>query len=461
MGLEEDILRRIVPTSDEVRSIKERADRLHAMVIDYMKTHGYDVEVRFAGSFSKGTFLSNPDLDLFMMFPEDVPKEDLVRIGLQAGKDILGGRRMFSDHPYTTGKFEGLDVDMVPCYHLRTTDRLQSAVDRTPFHTAYITTHLTPPQRDQVRLLKKFMKGIGTYGAEQDSRGFSGYLCEILVVRYGSFRGVLEAATNWKENTVVTIEKKGPSMMSPLVVYDPVDCRRNAASSVHIDTLCLFIHAAREYLEEPREEFFFPKERTPLSSEELSKVADDHGCRLVSVVFDRPDLIEDSLYSQLWKTQYALARKLNEFSFNVLRAVHSLEEDRLTLVFEVERDMLSKTHRHFGPPVWVKSSDRFLDKWAGNEFGDPFIEDGEWVVIAERPYFTAKEMLEDEVKLAGIGRDLDPDTMKVIGHEETFDEVDPSLITELLVPKMPWENRADRRNIDKHPVVDAIWGPVG
>jgi len=181
-----------------------------------------------------------------MMFPESLPRAELERIGLKAGEDILHGERMFSEHPYTRGVFEGIEVDMVPCYHLDSTEKLQSAVDRTPFHTSYIKGKLDAEGCNQVRLLKKFMKGIGTYGAEQDSRGFSGYLCELLVVHYGSFRKVLEGALTWRKGMTISIDGcRGPKMSSPLVVYDPVDSRRNVSSAVHVDTMSTFIHAAK------------------------------------------------------------------------------------------------------------------------------------------------------------------------------------------------------------------------
>ena len=437
--LERSVLERIVPSEDEILSISERANRLKSMVQEYIQDHGIDIDIMFAGSFSKGTFLSNPDLDLFLMFPESVPKKDLERIGLQAGEDILHGERMFSEHPYTRGVFEGLDVDMVPCYHLATTDKLQSAVDRTPFHTAYICRTLSSEQKDQVRLLKKFMKGIGTYGAEQDSRGFSGYLCEVLVVKYGSFRGVLEGAQSWRDGTVIEVEGRGPEMKAPLVVYDPVDPRRNMASSVHIDTMSLFIAAAAEYLRQPDERFFFTPERSPLTVEELREIASQHGSRLVSVVFDRPDVIEDSLYSQLWKTQIAIGKKLDECSFGVLRAVHSMDDAKMTGVFELERDVLPRTRKHPGPPVWVRASENFLSRWENNPNGDPFIEDGRWTVIADRPYVRADDMIRGEAPMSGAGRNLDVGTMDVHDHDHTLEFIDPLLITRLLVPKMPWE----------------------
>lgn len=438
MNLEEQVLEMIVPSAEVVASLQDKADRLEAIVIRYAAEHGIDVEVRMAGSFSKGTFLSNPDFDVFMMFPDTVPHDELERIGLKIGEDVLHGVRMFSDHPYTRGEFEGIEVDLVPCYRLENTAKLQSAVDRTPFHTQYILSHLTDEQKNEVRLLKKFMKGIGAYGAEQDARGFSGYLCEILVVHYGTFRGVLEGSQKWKDNATLIIENKGPSMVSPLVVYDPVDSRRNVASAVHEDTMALFIAAAKAYLANPDMRFFFPKERSPMSKRELASKAENHGSRLLTVIFEKPNVLDDVLYSQLWKTQYALGRKLNEFSFNVLRAVHDMKDGKLVIMFELERDVLSKTYKHPGPPVWVKS-ESFMEKWKDNEYGEPFIEDGAWTVIAERLYFTAKEMMEDEAAVAGIGRDIDPEKMTVLDHARTLESADALMMTELLVPKLPWE----------------------
>ncbi len=442
--LEKEVLQRIVPTPEQIGSIRERAGRLKGIVEAYVAEHGIDAEARYAGSFSKNTFLSDPDLDLFLMFPQDVSPEDMRRIGLQAGEDILHGTRMFSDHPYTRGRFEGLDVDLVPCYRLDSTEHLKSAVDRTPFHTAFIKSRLTDEGCDQVRLLKKFMKGIGTYGAEQDSRGFSGYLCELLVVRFGTFRGVLEAAAGWRKGTSIEVAGRGQRMLSPLVVYDPVDSRRNVASAVHVDTLCTFRIAAAEYLREPRMEFFLPNPVRPLDAEGLRDAVSSHGSRLVSAVFERPSAIEDNLQSQLWKTQYALSRKLGTCGFGVLRAVHGMDDASMTVVFELEGDSLPKACVHQGPPVWV-DSEGFLSKWRSNPLGEPFVEDGHWTVIAERRYTTAASVIEAEAGIAGIGRDLDVAGMRVLDHDGTLDGVDPVLLTELLEPMFPWERPARRR----------------
>jgi tRNA nucleotidyltransferase (CCA-adding enzyme) len=440
MTLESEVLERIKPTAEEVASLTKAANDLKKRVEDYVKDHNIDVEVRFVGSYAKGTYLSDPDIDLFLLFPESVSSKELESIGLTVGEAIIKGVRKFAAHPYTRGVYEGVDVDIVPSYSIETADKLKSAVDRTPFHTKYILENLREEQKDEVRLLKKFMKGIGIYGAEPDTRGFSGYLCELLVLHYGSFRKVLEAVSEWKEGMSITVDKKGPPIISPLVVYDPVDQRRNVASAVHIDTFATFIVASKAYLSSPSIKFFFPVERKPYSREELQKLTERNGSRIVTVVFERPNVVVDNLYSQLWKTRYALRRKLDEFDYHVLDSEHEMYENTLEIVFELERDVLSKTYRHIGPPVWVKAADSFLSKWKDNPYGRPFIEDGGWTVIAERMYWTAKEMLEDEAAVSGIGRDLDPNKMIIRDHETSLNETDPALLTMLMDPKSNWEN---------------------
>ena len=440
MDLESLVLERIRPKPDEVASIVDKAERLRAIVQAYLKDNGFDVKVRFVGSYAKGTFLSNTDLDLFLLFPESVPRAELESTGLKIGDDILHGVRMYSEHPYVRGSFEGIDVDMVPSYELQCLDRLRTAVDRTPFHTDYIISRMSEDQKDQVRLLKAFMKGIGAYGAEPNTRGFSGYLCELLVLHYGSFIEVLKATEGWKDGTTIIVEgKRGPPMVSSLILYDPVDSKRNVSSSVHLDTMSLLIVAAKAYLARPSDRFFFPNDQVPMTKEELESEASTDGARILTVVFKRPNTIEENLYSQIWKTQYALARKLNDFDYNVLRAVHEIYDRTMEIAFELERDVLSKTHKHVGPPVWVKNSEVFLRKWKDNPYGMPFIEDGCWNVIAERMYFTAKEMLIDEVAIAGIGRELDPNTATIRDHESSLRETDPLLLTRLMHPMHPWE----------------------
>ena len=439
MSIESEVLSIIKPSKEDEERIIKVADSLMLEAKDYISRNNIDAEVRFVGSFSKGTYLMDPDLDLFIMFPETTPKDEIVRIGLKMGEELIDGKKQYAEHPYTRGWFQGIEVDMVPCYHITSTEKLLTPVDRSPFHTDYVLSKVDARMCDEIRLMKKFMKGIGTYGAEPNTRGFSGYMCELITIHYGGFIDAIIAAAEWKEGVTIVLEKKGPPMVSPVVLYDPVDPRRNVASAVHLDTLAEFVVACRSYLKNPTKEFFFPNERKPLSSDEIKERIGLHGSRLITVTFDKPEINEDNLHSQVWKTQVAIAKKLDAFSFNVLRAVHEITDDKVITVFEVERDQLSKTYKHIGPPVWVKSAESFLIKWGDSEYGAPFIEDGHWTVIAERLYFTAAEMLADEIEIAGIGREIDPKTMRILDHDSAVEDTDPVLLSELLDMKHRWE----------------------
>ncbi len=439
MELEQEIRNEIIPTAEEIASIQKRADTLKGIVDDYVASHGLDIELRFVGSFAKGTFLSDPDLDLFLLFPEDVPRVELERIGLRAGEDILGGVKMYSEHPYTRGEFEGLEVDLVPSYNLKSTENLQTAVDRTPFHTKYICSHLTDSQKDDVRLMKKFMKGIGAYGAEPNVRGFSGYLCELLIVIYGDFRSALEAISKWKSGTVIKVEEKGPKIESALVVYDPVDSKRNVASAVHLDTMCLAISAAKDYLECPDRRFFFPNKRTPLTAEKLKETVHTHGSDIISAVFARPEGIADNLEAQLWRTEYGISKKLEDEGFKPLRAVHRMTDDSMEVAIEIESAELPRCHIHAGPPVWVDSASNFLKKWENNENGAPFIKDGRWYVLAERTNRNAVELIKSQLENCMLGKTVDTNSAIIYDTVGSLENMDKGLLTSLLEPIKKWK----------------------
>ena len=438
MSLESDVIERIRPSVAEITAVKASADKLEKMVRDYIAREKIDARTCFVGSFAKGTFLSNNDLDLFVLFPTDFPRNEMEDFCLRMGADLIDGKRAYAEHPYSSGTFEGLDVDLVPCYDIESTDKLMTPVDRSPFHTRYVLSKVDDSMCDQIRLTKRFMKGISAYGAEPDVRGFSGYLCEILTIKYGNFRKLLENAKDWTPGTVVVIEDEGPHIDEPLVVYDPVDAKRNVASAVHEDTLMRFVEACNAYLGCPKMEFFFPNKRKPFGRDELSELADRKGCRMVSVSFDRPDIILENLHAQIWRTEYALEKKLLFHEFEVLSAVHRLYDDRFTIIFSLRTDTLSDTQIRTGPPVKVKSSEAFLEKWKDNPYGEPYQENGRWFVVAERTYKYAAPMLLKEAPIAGIGKDIRLDSMVSSDHETTMKEADPELMTELLDPVPPW-----------------------
>ncbi|MDY6778276.1 MAG: nucleotidyltransferase domain-containing protein, partial [Candidatus Nanohaloarchaea archaeon] len=161
-------------------------------------------EARLMGSLAKRTFLSgDKDLDIFVFFDTDTPEQELEQEGLRIGRQVFEHfsgtyQEEYAEHPYIKGEINGFEVEIVPAYDIDEPGAMKSSVDRTPLHTDWVNKNLTEDEKQQVVLLKAFLKGRDLYGSSLRVQGFSGYLCEILIQQYGSFRGLLEHAVEWE-----------------------------------------------------------------------------------------------------------------------------------------------------------------------------------------------------------------------------------------------------------------------
>lgn len=441
MALEQEVLDKILPSPERREEIGRRVRTLLARTAEEARKEGIGLEVTLVGSVAKDTFLREPDIDVFLLFPEAVPRARLEAIGLELGRRVLGrGEERYAEHPYIHGIWEGLEVDMVPCYHIKDTARLMSAVDRTPFHTRYVKANLREEQKDQVRLLKQFAKGVGIYGAEAKTQGLSGYLIELLVMRYGSFRDVLEAASKWRKGTVLGMDDKGVRKFNePLVFYDPVDSKRNVASAVSCQNMALFIHASRSYLLEPSARFFFPRPSEPLESRSIETTLLDRGTGVIVVSMERPDLIDDNLYPQVRRSLDGLCALLESHDFRIVdRAFHV--NDRLRFVVELESLELSLARRHSGPPAWIENASSFLERWNQAGVSRPFLDNGHWVVIAPREHPAATSLVRSKFSTAALGSDLRAlKGLEVEASPDAIKEENRAALSALLDKRMNWE----------------------
>ena len=100
---------------------------------------------------------------------------------------------------------------------------------------AGIYVYLPLGQRGEVRLAKRWLKGVAAYGAQTATGGFSGYLVEVLVAARGSFQGLVDWLAKGAQPRRIAL---GPDHVkddvSPLVVVDPVDAARNCAAEAAV-----------------------------------------------------------------------------------------------------------------------------------------------------------------------------------------------------------------------------------
>ncbi len=393
-----EVLPLVVPSEEEVKKAKDAEEELRKRLDDVLKNYP-QLEYRFLGSYARNTWLKgNLEIDVFILFPEDTPKDDLERIGLEIGKAVVDEYELrYAAHPYVHGIVKGVEVDVVPCYKLKSAGKIKSAVDRTPFHHDWLKDRIKGKEND-VRLLKKFLKVAGIYGAEYKVRGFSGYLCELLVVFYGSFLDVIKNATAWTRNTVIDVpagkiyKKKGMGFF----VVDPVDPKRNVAANLSLDNLARFVQLCREFLRNPAKDYFIEKEVEIPSDEIIANEIEQRGTGLCAVVFEKPDIVEDNLYPQLEKACRRIEDFLRRENFLPLRSRFFADESRCVLIFETQVKELARIRRHEGPPFEEEEHvERFLRKERKYR---PFIEGGKFWVYVERKNWKVEDAIADLIR---------------------------------------------------------------
>jgi tRNA nucleotidyltransferase (CCA-adding enzyme) len=410
------VLERVTPKKRERAKIDALANELEKKVVGASKALGIEAKVRLEGSIAKDTWLSEePDIDIFMRVPKTIPRKSLGGVCLKIARKATEGSKQierFAEHPYLEAIVDGVRVNIVPCYSVTRGEWL-SATDRTPYHTDYVKKRLNKQMRGEVRLLKKFMKGIDVYGAEIKIGGFSGYLCELLILNYKSFTNTLKTFAQLKQRMVTDIENyyKGREnelqllFREPLVIVDPVDKGRNVASAVQPQKLYTFVAAAQAFLRNPNLKFFYPHETTALTVKELEHKLGRRKSSIIFLTFGKVDAVPDVLWGQLYKSQKSLHKLVQLNDFNILRDLPWSDEKTLSIfVFELEQSSLPTVKKHLGPPLEKgQECEKFLKKHLDNlgTVSGPYIEGGRWVVEIRRKYIDACNLLEERLKDGG------------------------------------------------------------
>ncbi|MCI2414825.1 MAG: CCA tRNA nucleotidyltransferase [Candidatus Aramenus sp.] len=376
-----EVLSRVKPTEEDEHKIGQSLN----VVLERLK--GLDAQVH--GSFRKGTWLKgDADVDVFVFFPKEVGKEYLRTEALKLLLERLKGLEVdmaYAEHPYLITRVEGVEVDVVPGLKVESGEEALTAVDRTPFHTEYVLSHLSDEQKDEVRLLKRFLKGIGVYGAEIKVQGFSGYVSELLVVKYGTFVRVLEEARKWRNPVKVELVKPKKEFDSPVIIPDPVDPRRNAAAAVSLKSLATFVIASHFFLKDPSISFFFPPE---------VKDARLMGDVLVTKVYIEEKGVEDVLWGQVYRSIERIRNELKAKGYRVIDVKGYGDSSVVTIAVQLESRYVGKYKLNQGPSFYLISSvEDFVEKnenvWVG--------EDGKLYSVKER-----KDALPEEIVKASL-----------------------------------------------------------
>jgi tRNA nucleotidyltransferase (CCA-adding enzyme) len=412
-----NVLRKIKPSAEERKSLNSVLRK--CLKVARKEAKKFKAKPIVAGSVTRDTWLpGKKEFDVFILFPPSMTIKQLEKRGLEVGKRIIkelkGSFRIeYAQHPYVSGNVEGIEIDIVPCFNVKTTENLKSAVDRTPFHVKYLQKNLPLKLSDQVRLLKQFLTANKLYGADAKTEGFSGYVCELLIIKHKNFINVLKEAMEWKPGEIIDLEKfykkedyfklKKMFPKQALILIDPTDKKRNTAAALSAENFFKFKKLAAEFLKNPREEMFFPRKQEPISEKELEEKLLERKTELILVKFSPPSVVPDILWPQLRRFAERLESILEErrYEFKVLRkACYTNEKDLAIVLLEMEVSNLPAVQKKVGPEVFdLDDSKRFLEKYKGLAINGPFVEGRNWVVEVKRKFMTAREKIFDSLNV--------------------------------------------------------------
>lgn len=417
-----EVLKELTPKEEERRKVESIINGISQKINTICKQLNVEAKAELQGSIAKDTWLSGDrDIDIFIVFPKGTSADIVKTLGLEIARKAAGSNYMecYAEHPYVRAFIDGYMVDIVPCSEFDPKQgKPLTAVDRTPLHTRFIKEKMNEMLRNEVRLLKGFMKGVGVYGAEIKISGFSGYLCELLTLHYGSFLNVIDNAKKWKPfSTVIDIANhyENPKQAlkifkSPLVVIDPIDKNRNVAAALSLDKLTLFMLACHVFTARPSKLFFKPeayvvKEAT---RDDVKRYIERSKTTILALATTLKPSPPDILWGQIKRSCNGVVKLLEQEGFKILRwSAWSDDEKEAILLIEVESKTITPTIKHLGPPI--TSTDNvmlFLKKHVSSPrtVAGPYVEGDKLVVLTAKRTDDIITFLKNNIYKAELSR---------------------------------------------------------
>jgi tRNA nucleotidyltransferase (CCA-adding enzyme) len=397
----------VVPNKGEQEALLNFSYKVLKIANELSKV--YNAEAEIVGSVARDTWLpGKKEVDIFIKFPLYFSKEKLEELGLIIGKRIAEELNAeykieYAEHPYVKIFFQDFGVDVVPCYKIKSMDEMKSAVDRSPLHNEYLKKRISLIS-NEVRLLKQFLIANEIYGAEAKVNGFSGYLCELLILNYGTFLNLLKDAINWLPGKVIDVEKHYDEseyyklrkiFKNALIVIDPVDKNRNVAAALSFYNFFKFKTLAKKFLENPSIEFFIKKEVEPISYNDLIYLQIKRRTSLIVLRFKRPEIVDDIIYPQMRKFAKRIEDIIEMYNFKVLWKDVFCSQKYCYLVLEMEVSKLPKVEKREGPIVFdIENSINFFRKYENYLIT---IEKDKWVAEIPRRFERAIDKIKDSL----------------------------------------------------------------
>ncbi len=432
------VLEKIRPTQAEIENQRRVIQILHDALVTRAKEIGQDytfIEAQGSTGPKQTQLRGTADIDLFVgLDPSAVGElvegykaergkglskffDNLVETWFKPAAGEVGASKIlkaYSQHPYLSLVLGGLDVDVIACFDLSAeelaTDGPITAVDRTVHHTRYVTNAVNERVRDDIRVLKSFIRASHAYGdaCAVGQMGFTGYSIEVITILGGGLDEAIDLLLKLEDNPVDPLNRSEKILRENsrlkddyVIVIDPTDTNRNVASSFTPRTVrwvlkrlghLLSLDAAADI-----EEVMNLILERPIPTEHLPK-------------WIAPHAITHSLradgtahYTQFRDKLYRIARRIaselghertGETRFGEALWEIYFEGNTFSIGFLVEHPEIDDSYRRRGPPLRLKeAADEFRKRHP-----DAF-EEGEflWTIVPRR-WTSARAFVERQIK---------------------------------------------------------------
>jgi tRNA nucleotidyltransferase (CCA-adding enzyme) len=359
---------KIRPDKKDVRELNARAKEFKEALTKEIWDARIDAEVFIGGSFAKGTLLKKEkyDIDVFVRFDwkyehlSDLLAPILHKLSSKGNfrlETVHGSR----DYFMMFSSSHDVYFEIIPVTKINKPKEERNVTDLSYFHVPYIKRKVKGIE-EEVLLAKSFCQAQKVYGAETYVRGFSGYAIECLIIHYGSFlkmlkslsklkgteREIIDIAGHFKKKSEIFFELNQNKLNSPIILIDPTYKERNALAALSRETFEKFQESAKEFLKNPSENFFIPKDIDISRMKNLAKKNDAEFLHL-TLKTDRQE--GDIAGTKMKKFADFLSKEISRY-FIVLN--HEFEysgyqESDLYLVVKSKKEIVQ-----IGPPLKMK-----------------------------------------------------------------------------------------------------------
>ena len=341
-----------------------------------------------------------------------------------AGLDTTSVQRAFSQHPYLSLEMRGLEIDILGCFDIDQ-DQLSArgpftAVDRTVHHTQYVADRLTDEKREDVRILKSFVRACHAYGdrCAVGRMGITGVSLELLAILSHNLDDAFEKLEKLRDTPIdpekrslKKLRKIGTFRDDYIILIDPTDHQRNIASSFTPRAYeCVRYRIGelrKSSLAHDNSRLMELMVESPIPTDPLPDWLRNHAFakEFKSDGSKHYTILRDKLYRVAGKVQAALqVERTGEPRFGETLVEVVFEEDTFSIAFLIELPEVSKHYLRRGPPITlIEAVEEFRKSHPEVDERDGYLwirEDREWadpeiladMILAQNPIHGLKQV---------------------------------------------------------------------